>query len=618
MLADNRIILKRKNINTYNRLIKIENEKTKSVVVSSSKSGDDTLILTIGELDYSIHSKYNPKQEAKTLIEKYKNLSNQKHVLFIGTGLGYHIELLLENNPHLSFSIFEPNLEILNVFLNRINLKKYKEDKIIDIFTSVDEINNINEFIEIFGKSSIVIELPIYSQLFNSEINEFHLRIKDALNKKKLSLVVDVSFQERWITNAIINFSEVINTPNFFTDIKSDILRNKPIILVSAGPSLSYEIENLRKIKNEGRAYIFAVGSAVNALIESNILPDAFFSYDPTALNERVAERIKSKQLSIPLIFGSTIANEVLKNYPGKKIHFLTNQDSFSHYLLGVDTSNTVPDATSIAVITLYILLKLEVQTIILVGQNLGYYDNKRYANEINYDFVSTELNELEKSNLLLIESVEGETIETTEGFLQMRNDLEVIIKNFNTQSEIINTTKHGAAIHGTKFMHLDKVIENKLLEPNIVTNEWLEGERKIQSKEILMKFKELEKCFDEMFLAFKEASEIQNEIIEDYQKNIFSKLDSQFNRFDRAFNKLERSLFFTLIIGPATRVQYKEFVRRSHEVKAARLSKQKVEKFIDIFVRYMRTILVTIATIQPAFKQLKESGIFNVKENVK
>ncbi|MCP1143741.1 motility associated factor glycosyltransferase family protein [Lysinibacillus endophyticus] len=614
MLIDNRIILKKKNSNTYNKLIELENTSS-NIQIIPSKNGEDTLVLKLDNQNYSLHSKYNPRREAQTFIEKYNDVSKNEHILFIGTGLGYHIEMILEKNPHLSFSIFEPNLEILEAFLSRINLKKYKEEKIKGIFTNINDINNFKEFVETIVRNSAIIELPITGRLYREEIDNLHFKIKDALKKKKTNIGTDVVYQKRWILNSVMNFSEVLKTPDLFKDIKSNLLQNKPVILVAAGPSLSYEIENLKKIKNEGRAYIFAVGSAVNALIEAEILPDAFFSYDPNAINAKVAERIKREQLSIPLIFGSSIGFEVLEDYPGKMIHFVTSQDTFSQHILDIDTTDIVPDARTIAVITLFILLKLKIKTIILVGQNLGFVNNKRYANEIIYDFINNELSETEKKGILLVDSVDGSKIETNEGFLNMKEDMEHILKLCNSHSEVINTTKNGAKITGTTFMTLDDVIEKKLQQGNIVTDEWLQGAPNYNVNKIMNNIKEFEKSYEEMIDLFREASKIQKEIIDDYNRGIFSKLDSQLKHFDRAFNKLKRMTYFKIIVVPATRVQYAKFMSRAHEVKAARLPRQKVEKFGDVFLRYMTAILEINNFMHPALIKLKDDNIFEEKE---
>lgn len=79
-------------------------------------------------------------------------------------------------------------------------------------------------------------------------------------------------------------------------DIDQKAFEGKPAIIVAAGPSLSEEFEHLKFIKENGLAYIFSVGSAINALIEHGIYPDAACTYDPKERNQNVIRIIKDRE----------------------------------------------------------------------------------------------------------------------------------------------------------------------------------------------------------------------------------------------------------------------------------------------------------------------------------
>ena len=144
---------------------------------------------------------------------------------------------------------------------------------------------------------------------------------------------------------------------------KKGQFKGKPAMLVAAGPSLNEEIENIRYIKENGLAYIFSVGSAINTLIYHNIYPDAACTYDPTVNNQKVFAKVKEKNIKdIPMIFGSSVGYETLIDYPGKKYHMITSQDTVSNYYLKTeeeDRLDIVLDAPSIAVVTLQLLYVL-------------------------------------------------------------------------------------------------------------------------------------------------------------------------------------------------------------------------------------------------------------------
>lgn len=158
------------------------------------------------------------------------------------------------------------------------------------------------------------------------------------------------------------NFGEVLNTPNILLEKKGEF-KDKPAIIVAAGPSLNEEIENIRYIKENGLAYIFSVGSAVNTLVYHNIYPDAATTYDPGKFNQNVFTKIKEKEIKdIPMVFGSSVGYETLLNYPGKKYHMITSQDSVSNYYLRNENNKPIDmvyDAPTIAVVTLQLLYEL-------------------------------------------------------------------------------------------------------------------------------------------------------------------------------------------------------------------------------------------------------------------
>ena len=148
------------------------------------------------------------------------------------------------------------------------------------------------------------------------------------LKNKRSGIRTDYAFQERWILNSMKNFKEVLSTPNILLEKKGQF-KDKPAILVAAGPSLNEEIENIRYIKDNGLAYIFSVGSAINTLIYHDIYPDAACTYDPTVNNQKVFEKTKERGIKeIPMIFGSSVGYETLVDYPGNKYHMITSQDT--------------------------------------------------------------------------------------------------------------------------------------------------------------------------------------------------------------------------------------------------------------------------------------------------
>lgn len=481
VLINNHTILRRNYPAVAIQLEALETmQRTGNVLVEPSKQQALTLkIMRNGNTQY-VHSKYDPVKEAKHFIERL-TIDEAYHVLFIGIGLGYHIEAFTHAYPHVTFSIYEPDTEILLTYLSHRPLNAISDNNLYRLFTdnssiSVDqEIQQLSE--QTKGKVKII-TLPVYEKLYRTEISSFTQKMVSALKKTSNALIVDMAYQKRWSLNAIKNFSTVFNTPNLLQDVDTTLFAGKPAILIAAGPSLNEEFEHLRYIKDNGLAYLFAVGSAINALIEQGIYPDATCTYDPQKMNYKVIQKINDQQLAnIPLVFGSTVGFETIEQYPGKMFHILLSQDLIAPLLLKHQKTNRleiVSDAPSIAIVMLQALCRLGFGSIILVGQNLAYVGNDYYATGIDATRYAADVEQYSFTNKITVKDVHGNDIQTTEGYNLMRQQFEQYIAHY-PHPPIINTTAGGAAIEGTTYIPLSQVISHQFTTP-VVCSEWLQS----------------------------------------------------------------------------------------------------------------------------------------------
>ncbi|HHY21668.1 MAG TPA: DUF115 domain-containing protein, partial [Bacilli bacterium] len=349
-------------------------------------------------------------------------------------------------------------------------------------------------------------------------------------------------------------FPEVVQTPNFLQDVDRKYFEGKPALIVAAGPSLNDEIEHIRKIKEQGLAYIFTVGSAINSLVHAGIYPDAAFTYDPTEKNQIVFEKLKEENITeIPLVFGSSVGYETLQNHPSeKKFHMITSQDTISPYYLvskGSEPIEGVYDAPSIAVVTLQALFRIGCSPIVLVGQNLGYKEDSRYAEGISY---ATKVNEAEKK--LTVESVDGTTIYTNESFLRMKHQLESYIARI-PNGQVINTTKHGAKIEGATFQPLNEVMDSSFKE-GTVTDSWLDAKPSYSHSHVAVKVEEMERAteqFESLLSQLVEGIVRMEQLAETMQAKELIKL---FDKFDQAFGRFQQNKFYEVVLKPMVRVQ--------------------------------------------------------------
>lgn len=610
ILIDNRNYLKVHHRSLLYRLRNLDNgKKSGRIFVEQSKMGAPTLKVVENEDRQYMHSKYDPVAEAETLIKKIEGLENYNHILFIGTGLGYHINSLLKKNPDISFSIYEPDIEMLYEFFSYQNLTVFPKARLKKVITT----RNINELrkeiIELQETDSTriyVYALPFYKNRYEEEIAIILDSLKDFLKNKRSNMFTNVSYQKRWTINSIKNFPKVLETPNILHDIDKEIFKGKSAIIVAAGPSLNEEIENLKIIKEQGRAYIFSVGSAINSLINHGVYPDAACTYDPSEKNQVVFKNLKEQEITeIPLIFGSSVGFETIHRYPGQLLHMLTNQDTIAPFLIkNPENIKIVMDAPSIAVVTFQLLVKLGFERIILVGQNLAFQNNIRYASGINYNFIKNEITEEEKKHFITIKDVDGNDVNTNEVFNQMRLELETHIR-LSSNIEVINTTKGGANIEGSRYVPLSQLINEKLIEKNVVIKNWFLAKNSYDSKFALMRMKEMESKKQLLISSITDGINELKGIKKDVEFKKSKELNKKFNNFDKEFIKIRKNLYFIAFIEPMVRVHNKRLSEESQSIRHETDLLKKGYAVANMFTGFLMNCLDHIGEIDGLVKEL-------------
>jgi len=619
ILIDNINILKSAYPNLWNRLKSLEDAmNTSSINIEETRRGDKTIWIEKDGKKLYLHSKYNPIREAEAIIAEYEEIDSDTTVIFYGTGLGYHIDLFLQKYPDVDYYIYEPIPELLYAYLSHNSLRKLPSLKMKDLILADNEVEARKFFNQLIDRASgkyIHVVLSSHKNIFPKEYERFLESFKGTLKDKKSHIGVNLAFQERWILNSMKNFKEVLNTPNILLEKKGKF-QGKPAIIVAAGPSLNEEIENLRCIKEKGLAYIFSVGSAINTLLYHDIYPDAATTYDPSARNQIVFEKVKEKDIAdIPMIFGSSVGYETLIDYPGKKYHMITSQDTVSNYYLknkDEDSICIVHDAPSIAVVTIQLLYELGFNPIILVGQNLAYKGKKRHSEGVHYSKDVTD-DEMEKG--IWVKDVYGNEVLTNDGFNRIRQQMEYYIKTL-PNIKVINTTKGGAHIEGTSFMELKRVIDEYLKE-TVVEKDWLEGNKTQYDKEYLrLQSEKMDRAYKRAYKLMDEYYDILNTIERLIRNQNFNQVEKTYVKLDKALRKIERNDFFITFVLPMNRVHYKVLAGRIDDLNEIKNPIEKGMKIVDSFKKFMDVCKIDVDRIKEVYDEMKE-GILGYEDDV-
>jgi hypothetical protein len=579
-----------------------------AVQVIPAKNGQPNIQIDAEGKTVYLHSQYNPDNEAEQWTNSYvDSVKEAKHIFFYGFGMGYHVDKLMKESK-IPYTIYEPNASVFYRFIQKKLISDLRIHKLSNIFIGDSLELFIQHYLEHFTTDVLIIINPAYERIYAEQTKRFIDAFKEQIRIKSANFKALLGYERLWTFNSESNFNTVLHTQNMMRE-KRQFFMGRPVILVAAGPSLEDEFDNLRYIKQHGLAYIFSVGSANKSLLAHDIYPDAVLSYDPNTYNHRVFSEIIEKKIeSIPMIFGSSVGFQTVEFYPAPLLHMFTNQDYISAYYL--NEQEILQDAASIAIITLQLLSKMNVKTIILVGQNFAVRNDQYYSKGISYQTRPTGLMESERSSLVNVESVDGGVVQTQESHIIARKQMEYFIAGAR-HVEVINTTKGGAAIKGTTFIELSEVIQQRLTT-KVVEEDWFKGDPTPYDKEIIeSKLTAMIKQHEEFGILMVKIVKMIKKLEATAATFHAMKTAVVVNQISNINQELFLNLYYSVYLKSMVRVQHDIFQKSLIEINPMENIIEKaraIVKSFGLFILYCQEVRNQNETLyQSHIKQIKE-----------
>ncbi len=437
---NNIYLLLKKYPQIYKDIIKITPNK-KIYELIETKLNKTTIKISFNGKSIYLHSRYNPQREAVNIAEENYDLEVENYIIF-GLGLGYHVEELMKMAPNSNFHIIETNKDIFRLALDNINLSNIIDNSKVKLYVS-------DNILEISGMLKRMVSLE---------------NIKIVIHNPSLSIMheelIDIKYlleELRMLKNSVDSYS-LIMEENFKSNIKNynknvDVLFNKfnniPLYIVSAGPSLDKNIQELAKVKDKG--LILSVGRAARPLIKAGIYPDLIIITDPSSYLYDM--QLKDLDIDIPIIVLSTCDKNVMLSYRGYKLIALQNRYQLAEGYAKEHKSDLVKTGGSVATTALDVAINMGCNPIVFVGQDLAFTNNKSHS-DATY---SKDINQ--KNNLREVEDVNGHTVYTSKNLYSY---LRWIQNRIAKEQDItfIDATEGGAKIKGTEILTLKEVIE--------------------------------------------------------------------------------------------------------------------------------------------------------------
>jgi len=384
-------------------------------------------------------------------LENYPYETTMKQIekfIFIGVGLGEHIQEIIQKIDSEHTIIIEDDLELFRLSLFVTPYYKLFEKKQV-IFSIASNKADFNRDFNSFLETSFYLNRLIKYAYFPAHSEEKIQLIKNVLASqnfltfgyntglKKLLKPLD------FINNnyKVINLSEKLNLPS---------LREKPILIIGAGPSLE---ENILWLKENQESFIiYAVATSLKTLYNYNIKPDIVSHIDGFQAGYKNFEgfNIHSFVKDSIAILGSFVEDRVIEIFNKEKI-FMVEEDTF---YFDKFTSVAAPCIGSTIVANVLFFGSTQIY---LLGLDLALSaDGSTHSKEHESNNGKYNLDEKAKkeSNIISLRGdlfdVQGnfqDMVKTTPLFYSSLNSINNSIKQIATQEQIIYNLSNGAYI---------------------------------------------------------------------------------------------------------------------------------------------------------------------------
>lgn len=439
-------------------------------------SSDEHITFKHAALLKSIRNVRNADTGGK--IPKPTNENRLDFICFLGGGLGYQIEELLNNKNVLNVFLFEPSPSSFYALLHCIELKPLfdkcmSQGGCFTITVGGDEYAAVNQISGLLTQQGH----------FNLSIIHFFKHYDSELISKTMKSIKE--FGHRWhagwgffedetigVSHTLSNLHAkfpILKTPHFF----KNSLKKAAVFIVANGPSLDLAIEFLKE--NQHCVIIISCGTALKALLVNNIKPDIHVEMERTAGLSNFVEVVeRTKDITIKLsdlniVALNTVYDGILKRF--KTAYLLTKMNDAGGLLIRrLDKRNkysypmyTNPTVTNTG---LAVAVELGFEKIYLVGTDFGFVSQEYHHSKDSIYFDSNfEYKEVIKENMQTNMIVKGnfkEEVFTTNIFDSSKSSIELLLQS-KPHVKAFNTSD-GAYIKNAIPKHISDIkIKNKL-----------------------------------------------------------------------------------------------------------------------------------------------------------
>ncbi|MBN1799196.1 MAG: DUF115 domain-containing protein [Spirochaetales bacterium] len=326
------------------------------LALSTSKSGHQ--IASINGI--SLHSHYNPHNEASRFVETALSHKTPGIVILLGASLGYLSHAIKSKFPHTLLICIYYTTSLFKKSFYKGDLNWHPEAGLaISTFLS-------RQLSELDIEGLEYLEWPACSLIWKDISTDIHASLQQVLRELSGSLITTIGAGKLWIKNTFFNF---LCLENIVAGIPCD--HNLPLVIIASGPSLKKSLPILRKHRK--KYVLWSLPSALKFCGTYDLVPDVVIITDPGYYSTYHFHGNSSNDITMAMPLS---ASRGLWHQKGK-IFLFTQPNYFEETVIaGLNMEfPRIPSNGTVAGSALELALKHTKNRIFLAGLDLCYSD---------------------------------------------------------------------------------------------------------------------------------------------------------------------------------------------------------------------------------------------------
>lgn len=431
-------------------------------------------------------SRYQPGKEAMRLVEEV-DVVEKPVVVVLGFGMGHHVRQLAERVGRDGLIIIhEPDLGLLRSVLETVDCTAWiRSTNCVFCWDHEDRthvIETLHSFNPLLVQGVHLLEHPPSRQRLKESSAGFSSLLTDVICTARATMATTLARSADTVANLVGNLPLYAFGPGI-ADLEN-ACRGALGIVISAGPSLDRNIEQLAADGVHEGAVLISAQTALKPLLAVGVVPHFITALDYHQISRRFYEDLDANLLENTTLVIDPKAHPIIAaSYPGP---VRTSRSEFLDRVLGEHAPDnmSLPPASNVAQMAYCLARHLGCDPVAMVGQDLSFTDGLYYAGATAIDNVW--LPELGMFNT--IEMMEWQRIARNREFLSRTTDVRgravytdqqmvAYLHQFErlfaadraSGMRVLDATEGGLRKQGASVMTLEEVLREHLSEESVV-----------------------------------------------------------------------------------------------------------------------------------------------------